>query len=503
MNNPIITIKKGFARRNSLLFAALIFLSLSSVGAQVVVNSTGDGGLVYGGKYGCESDLLRGGVCTVRAAIQYANLNPDVTTITFSISTSDHTVILRSALPDLSTDMKITGPGANGLVVEGGGAFIRIFNVGPAASVNISGLTITSGRNGGLVNIYGGTVTLSNCTLRNNSGSAVFNATGGTVSISNSTLTDNVNSEAGGAISNSGKMNVTGCTIRRNLAGIKGGGVYNSGNLTLTNTTVADNRVVVAADYSPSIVVDAYGGGISSNAGTLTLTNCTVSGNAARGREGDGGGYAYGGGIFSDNDVLTITSCTVFGNSTEGGNNLVSASGAAFGGGIAHVTGTFNLSNSTISGNWAISGCGTAAPESRGGGIWGRGTIKTTIVAGNSATTSGPDVFGSFVSRGFNLIGKVAGGTGFTAATDLKGTITSPLDPKLGPLQNNGGRTQSMGLLPGSPAIDKGTSVSIAGTTLSTDQRGAGFPRKFDNLSIANAVGGDGTDIGAFERQTP
>ena len=55
-----------------------------------------------------------------------------------------------------------------------------------------------------------------------------------------------------------------------------------------------------------------------------------------------------------------------------------------------------------------------------------------------------------------------------------------------------------MALLTGSPAIDKGTSLSLAGT-LTTDQRGTGFPSRVDNLSITNAASGDGTDIGAFE----
>ena len=41
-------------------------------------------------------------------------------------------------------------------------------------------------------------------------------------------------------------------------------------------------------------------------------------------------------------------------------------------------------------------------------------------------------------------------------------------DPELGPLANNGGPTQTMALLPGSPAIGAGTAVS--GVT--TDQRG-------------------------------
>ena len=96
---------------------------------------------------------------------------------------------------------------------------------------------------------------------------------------------------------------------------------------------------------------------------------------------------------------------------------------------------------------------------------------------------------GPFVSKGFNLIGKTDGSTGFTAATDKKGTTKAPLDPKLDPLglRSNGGPTQTVALLTGSPAIDKGTSVTIAGTTLMTDQRGLGFPRTHDNGAIANA----------------
>jgi hypothetical protein len=92
--------------------------------------------------------------------------------------------------------------------------------------------------------------------------------------------------------------------------------------------------------------------------------------------------------------------------------------------------------------------------------------------------------------------------TGFTSATHRKGTIGSPLDPKLGVLQNNGGRTQTMALLTGSPAIDQGTSLSLTGT-LTTDQRSGGFPRKVDDAAIANAAGGDGTDMGAFELGAP
>src|SRR5205085_1317191 len=76
----------------------------------------------------------------------------------------------------------------------------------------------------------------------------------------------------------------------------------------------------------------------------------------------------------------------------------------------------------------------------------------------------------------------------------------SPLDPKLDPngLQDNGGPTQTIALMCGSPAIDKGRSDGLTGP-LTTDQRGAGFPRTVDDLVTPNATGGDGTDVGAFE----
>jgi len=64
----------------------------------------------------------------------------------------------------------------------------------------------------------------------------------------------------------------------------------------------------------------------------------------------------------------------------------------------------------------------------------------------------------------------------------------------LGPLANNGGPTPTHELLPGSIAIDAGESSGFA-----VDQRGE--QRPCDQASVANAAGGDGADIGAFEVQ--
>ena len=168
---------------------------------------------------------------------------------------------------------------------------------------------------------------------------------------------------------------------------------------------------------------------------------------------------------------------------------------------------TTSVTNCTFSLNSAFGGNGSPAGQASGGGIFNTGNrldIKSTIVAANTAfnaSAPAPDVSGAFTSQGFNLIGKIDGSTGFPAGTDQTGTIASPLDPMLGTLQDNGGPTQTIALNPGSPAIDKGTSASLFGQ-LTTDQRGTGFPRTFDDPSVPNATGSDGTDIGAFELQT-
>ena len=64
---------------------------------------------------------------------------------------------------------------------------------------------------------------------------------------------------------------------------------------------------------------------------------------------------------------------------------------------------------------------------------------------------------------------------------------------------NNGGGTRSFSLLADSDALDGGNAEG--GSSLS-DQRGTGFLRSVDLPAISNMIGGDGTDIGAFESQT-
>jgi hypothetical protein len=173
-------------------------------------------------------------------------------------------------------------------------------------------------------------------------------------------------------------------------------------------------------------------------------------------------------------------------------------SSSGFGAGILAFTGNtgmLNVSSSTIASNICSSG--------NGGGIQnelsaGSASVMNTIIAGNSALpTRVPDCSGIFSSGGYNLIGQTNGSSGWSASLqDQFGSTASPLDPRLGPLKNNGGLTATMALMPDSTAIDQGNSFG-----LTTDQRGA--PRPFKFASLTNAPGGDGSDIGAFELGSP
>ncbi len=197
----------------------------------------------------------------------------------------------------------------------------------------------------------------------------------------------------------------------------------------------------------------------------LTLNDCIVTDNATS---------SFGGGIF------LYTSASLTANRVTVSNNTASAAGA---GGI-DTSGTTVITNSTISGNHGGLGgglyngqpdrltlldstvTGNVSAGTGGGLMSGAPSIVTnSIIAGNSATGLGQDVNGAVHSGGHNLIGKTDGSSGWVA-TDLQGTIATPLDAHLGPLQNNGGPTPTHALLLGSPAV--GGSVGCP----AIDQRG-------------------------------
>jgi len=135
---------------------------------------------------------------------------------------------------------------------------------------------------------------------------------------------------------------------------------------------------------------------------------------------------------------------------------------------------TFTLNNSTVSGNTATN---------NGGGIYNLGdaanaatvTVGNSIVADNTTNNLDPDVARNdpndapITDNGNNLIGIDT--TGAFTTSPLVGDDMNPIDPRLAPLGDYGGSTQTHALLPDSPALDAGSNVLVMGLT--TDQRGA------------------------------
>ncbi len=375
----------------------------------------------------------------------------------------------------------------NNLTIDGNGSTVsgnnasRVFNT-TATITTFKNITITGG-NAGVGSgggIYSeGSVTLNNSTVSGNSsggnGGGIYSE--GAVTLTNSTVSGNLADPWGGGIYSEGAVTLNNSTVSGNSASARGGGIFSIGTVTLTNSTVSGN----SANYE--------GGGIYSNGG-VTLTNSTVSGHSVN---------AEGGGIFSDGPV-TLTNSTVSGNSAgiQGGgitsygpvtltNSTVSGNSAEnYGGGITSFE-AVTLTNSTIAFNTAVSiGAGLVLFGTQ------THTFTNSIIAKNTAIT-GPDI-GIFSStHTFNINHSLILNT---ASMDANGNTQVPtngvngnivgLDPNLGPLQNNGGPTQTHALLPGSPAINAGNNA-LAPTPI--DQRGQ--PRTSDLI----------VDMGAYELQ--
>ena len=273
------------------------------------------------------------------------------------------------------------------------------------------------------------------------------------------------------------RLNVTGNTNVSNGGGLQFSSSFPSSEVHLSSSTVSDNSAW-------------YGAGID-NSALLTVTDTVISGNTAE--------TIYGGGLFNANEFV-LNNVEITGNSApndDGGgiwstgaatinNSTISGNGANNGGGIYNSAGPMTITATTITDNTSTS---------RGGGIHnidGPVNLLNTIVAGNTAP-DGPDIFGSVISLGHNLLGDDTDATGSIDGLngDIVGTGGSPVDPELGPLADNGGPTQTHALLPGSPVIDAGDSSVIGPPlNLATDQRGL------------SRLSGAAVDIGAFESQS-
>lgn len=215
-------------------------------------------------------------------------------------------------------------------------------------------------------------------------------------------------------------------------SGFSGGGVFaKDASIELSNSTVSGNSAVTG------------GGGIDLYFATATLNNSTVSGNSS----------AFGGGVYAQESTITLNNSTVSGNSADIGSGID----------VTNAAGTLN--SSTVSGNNA----------EYGGGIYAGGVADIALSNTIVANSLGGDCF---LSSGLST-------NTHNHFEDASCDGVSGNNPRLGPLQDNGGPTLTLLPKPGSPAIDAGSNADAAG--LQHDQRG-----------FARIVNGT-VDIGATE----
>lgn len=460
-------------------------------------------------------------------------------TITFNCGGA--TTIIFTASKIIS-NAAVTINGGNSITLSGGN-MVRPFYVDSNATLTLQNITLTNG----LDNTYGGgailslgELTLSNTTIRNSnvdpnySGGAIMSL--GPVTMSNSLLENNSGGSVGGlflfgeaadaTITNSTFRNndttndayglggaittwdgadliVRGSTFTENEARY-GGAIYNES--AHTTILIEQNSVL----HGNSVFFD--GGGIYNSAGEIVLNQVTLTENVA----GDRGGGLYlvngseanlfnvilqangagivGGGIRITSSSLSLIDVTLWENSAS-----------VLGGGIANLRGSVSFINGTVSNN--------VANDTAGGISNFEGNMALTHVtfSGNSADQGGgvyhydADILpNSFTLKNVLFNAGTDGGNCYVPSESLSGISSAGFNlssdyscpfnqtgdrervaPRLGPLADNGGFTQTHMLLPDSPAIDAGQCMP----GLTTDQRG--LPR----------LQGGTCDIGAVERQ--
>ncbi|HTK78027.1 MAG TPA: choice-of-anchor Q domain-containing protein [Gemmataceae bacterium] len=480
-------------------------------------------------------NIAAGDIAALRAAIITSNNNnqPDVINLAaggvYTFSDVADPIDGGNALPTIQTDtnnivntLTINGNGAN-LVRSGvaGTPFFRFVRenlsaaLQPPPTLTINNVTFVNGRIdpsttqlGGAVLLAGGNMTLTDCTFSGNqapnggaiganqvttsprpltitrgiftqnaatagngagAGGAIYNVSSSVLGITDSTFTGNTSAAEGGAIrvqTSSTVTTISGSTFTTNTAngGNGGGAVFIQGTTFIADTTMTGN-------------ISAVGGGGLWNQGTLTVSGSNISNNLAN------SSTASGGGIFVQGD-FTLTNSTIVGNR------------AGSGGGVAYALGGNQaaITSSTITDNRVY------FPLASGGGLQiggqnlqlGNSVIASNVFEATVSSGTGPDVSGTVASLGYNLIGNGSGAT-ITGVTtgNMIGTTGAPIDPKLAPLANNGGRTQTRLPLASSPLINAGDPSFASPPGPTTDERGSGYARvQFGRI-----------DIGATEAQ--
>jgi hypothetical protein len=409
--------------------------------------------------------------------------------VQFDPSLNGQVVLLASQLT-VTRELKIEGPGADQITISGGNRTRILFATAPLTLV---GVTLQNGLgDGGALLVMRARASVVGCTFVDNAapnglGGAIYNP-GSPVEFSRCKFLRNTAAGFGlGGVffgSPDAAVTMTDCIFTENFAH-DGGAIFADAELTLIRCVFTEN----------SIPTDGIAGAVF-NPYPTSVNGCVFTGNSA-GEGGEGGALFLGDGVIRDSVIAGNAVGSTSQEDAQGGgiwnfgtlrieNSTIAnnTSGAQSQGAGIYNDGVLILDNSTISGN-------SAGESSSGGGVFNEDddgawvSVANTIIARNSAL-AGPDYFGAFVSRGYNLIGNTDANTGATANDFIN------IDPVLGPLQDNGGPTATMALLKGSVAIDHGDPAFDPNTFVP--------PMMMDQRSAPRLIA-DRLDIGAYEAE--
>ncbi len=441
------------------------------------------------------------GACTLRSAVQAANDNAG-STIKLAAGTYKLTIAPSGGDDDSTGDLNLTngsgtttikgaGSGTSGTIVDAN--FIdRAFHVDDDVTAEIDGVRIRNGRPGGLGNV-------NSCPSQLPSADA-----------------------PGGGILSHGDLTLNNDVITSDMALGFGGGIASdsSGAVTMGSTDVTNNRACQSSESS-----FVFGGGLAQNGfGDVNVDLSTFSGNSAESRNTSGGG---GIGVRSSDTVNVNRSAITSNQAGDGGGVLGESSGGKttlalhlFADLLTQNTAGGQPASSPVRGGLNTRGFGAGVDFEDGFNSVVNTTVHNNNGDGIAVSSGDTRVSYSTVTQNDSNIrdgesnitlddtivaqpgphGNCEGFAGFTASDhnlfDDAGTNCNagPSDlpnknPKLGPLQDNGGPTQTRALLLGSPAVDAADGGNCSQLAKNVDQRGVTRPQ------------GPRCDIGAFEQQ--
>ena len=408
----------------------------AAAAAPYVVNTNTDGAAV-------PSDCSGSNTCTLRDAISLANTAGGTNSITFAAAVTSPIVLNTGTLTVAGENLAIHGLASSTTIIDGNDAS-TVFTVSSGATLTLSDATVQ----------HGAATTAD--------GGGFSNA--GTLNL----LDDVVTANAASTSSGGGPLCPPFCT------GSNGGGIASSGTLTLTGTTVSGNTAI------------SDGGGINVTAGTATLVQSTFVGNTADFGAGvltRSGTLTASQDLFDNNDAtswsgaLWTQGSSVVVNSTFFNNHSGSTGVYGWGAGVLVIGGTLSLVNDTIVDN-------TATDTGGGLAVWAGSvaSVSNTLVAGSSPTNCYSNGAGTFTSSG--------GGNDDSDNSCLLSAAGDrhDADPMVDTtVRSNGGPTQTLAVMPGSPLIAAGSDAVCVAGAQSVDQRGVTRPQ------------GAHCDIGAFE----